>query len=118
MEKMLAVALIVVILVAVLGAGTVGYVLGDKRGTASNSLMQIDTLSNVSAPIPDPFSFTFVFQGNRSSVFVPMVYLAPGYSSEVYVRYGCPYCESQGAARNFSILMLNISSYLPLIFSI
>jgi hypothetical protein len=105
------------------GAGAIGYELGYSHALSA-SQTSIEKLNNQidSSLVPassDPFSYTFVFKGNFSTAYVPIIFLAPNTASQVYARYSCPEeCQVQSKLQNFSINSLNITSVLPMIFTI
>ena len=65
---------------------------GTARGLSKvNSTSNPNQATNSSAPgSSDPFSFTFSYNRNNSVGYVPMIFLAPGISSQIYVRCSLP----------------------------
>jgi len=114
-------ALLLVVFVAVAGAGTVGYALGNAHGL-SNLSPESNRNQSSTPSIPaasDPFSFTFLTQGNYSTGYVPILFLGSGISSQVYVRYSCSQdCQMQQNSQNFSIGSLNLGLIRPVILTV
>ncbi len=114
MEKSSNRLLAALILIVVFGAVIAGFELGFYRAASETSR---EISPDQSTPIAfGPFDFTFVFQGKNAIAYVPVVILAPGYSTQVYVEYDCgtPCMDLIGAP----ISSLKISSYTPVVYAV
>lgn len=113
MKKIILSIFAAAVIVSLIWASFFGFELGFSR--ASQALRNQSASSNVTtSPQPDtydPYTFVFDFQGNKTTAYVPIVFLAPGYNSQIYVTYGC----SGGCVFGENVSTYEVGSISPVI---
>ncbi len=112
MKKIILSIFAAAVIVSLIWASFFGFELGFSR--ASQAERNQSASSNVTQSQPDtydPYTFVFDFQGNKTTAYVPIIFLAPGFNSQIYVTYGC----SGGCFLGENVSTYKVGSISPLI---
>lgn len=97
------------VIVLLIWATFLGYELGYSKAQSDEMVLQTRIFSS-QPDTYDPYTYVFAFQGNKMTVYVPIVFLAPGYDSQIYVIYSC-----SGDCFFQNVSTYEVSSISPLI---
>ena len=121
MRTLIVVLMTANILIALVAVGSLGYFLGARHMSSSSAPSGMsnggNNNNNSSTAMPisaDPFNYDFSFIKNTTTSFIPIIYLAPGFATQVYVLYSCD-GDCGGGGLNLTIGFLDISSYWPIV---